>query len=66
MSKAAGNHALSALQEILRQRMNEQADHVATGGCADYPSYTHITGVIKGLAIAERELLDLDERMEQT
>jgi len=47
----------------LRKQMNDYADDVATGGCADFPEYKRLCGVIQGLALAERTLLDLAERM---
>ena len=59
------DNVLLTLQEIIRQHLNEQADHIATGACKDYAEYTHNPGIIKGLAIAERELLDLNNKLEQ-
>ncbi len=44
--------------------MNEYADHISGGGCKDYSNYTKLCGVIEGLAIAEREILDLKARFE--
>ena len=46
------------LRKDLRQKMNDVTDTVATGGCQDFGDYKHLTGVIEGLAIAERMLLD--------
>jgi hypothetical protein len=55
----------SALAEI-RKEMNELADAVATGsGVADYAAYQKFIGVIHGLAVAERILLDLKEKAER-
>ena len=48
-----------ALRKSLRQQMNEMADHVAGGACTDFADYKRCCGIIHGLAIAERELLDL-------
>lgn len=45
--------------------MNEIADDVATGACQDFSSYRHKTGVIEGLARAERHLLDLQEKVDE-
>lgn len=47
------------LRKRLRDQMNELADHIAGGGCADFSEYKRCCGVVEGLAIAERELLDL-------
>jgi hypothetical protein len=43
--------------------MNEIADAVATGGAQNFDEYQKMVGVIEGLALAERELLDLVEAM---
>ena len=50
-------------QKNLRTRMNEIADAVATGGAQNFEEYQKMVGVIEGLALAERELLDLVEAM---
>jgi|TARA_Y100001951_G_C11081493_1_gene151603 hypothetical protein len=47
------------LQKRLREFMNEGADHLATGGAKDYAEYQRMVGRIDGIALAERELLDL-------
>jgi len=57
---------LSLLRSNIRTALNERADHIAGGGAVDYPEYRHQCGVIEGLALAERELLDLIERVEKT
>lgn len=57
---------LNLLRSNIRAALNERADHIAGGGAADYPEYRHQCGVIEGLALAERELLDLIERIEKT
>jgi hypothetical protein len=44
--------------------MNELADHIAGGGCADFPEYKRCCGVVEGLARAERELLDLTNQID--
>lgn len=56
--------ALAYLREGLRRIMNEYADSVATGSCADFAEYKRLCGVIEGLALAEREILDLKEKLE--
>jgi len=53
------------LRQMVRKRMNAYADEVAKGSCRDYPEYQHYVGVIRGLAEAERDLLDLRERAER-
>jgi hypothetical protein len=44
--------------------MNEMADHVAGGACIDFADYKRCCGIIHGLAIAERELLDLCKNLD--
>ena len=52
MSNASQN-VFDYMRDHLRVQMNEYADHVS-GGC----------GIIEGLALAEREILDLKSRFE--
>jgi|TARA_Y100000114_G_C11509750_1_gene208415 hypothetical protein len=47
----------------LRGMMNEHTDHLATGSIKDFSEYKRISGIIEGLALAERELLDYVERV---
>lgn len=65
MTTAVANNVLEALRDEIRREMNEITDNMATGSCKTYPDYTHNTGVIKGLAMAERALLDLDKRIDE-
>lgn len=51
---------LDELRRLLREHMNTYADDLATGVATDYAKYREIVGTISGLAIAERELLDLE------
>ncbi len=41
--------------------MNTYADGLATGGAQNFPDYRFQVGVIQGLAMAEREVLDVIE-----
>jgi len=50
-------------QKKLRERMNDLADSISTGSARTYDEYSKMVGVIEGLALAERELLDLIEAM---
>lgn len=54
---------LEVLRKKLRDRLNDLADVVAGGGASDWAEYRHIVGQITGLAVAERDLLDLMEKM---
>jgi hypothetical protein len=54
------------LREKLRTDMNNYADDLASGVCRSYDDYQKLCGVIQGLATAERHLLDLVEKVEQS
>lgn len=54
------------LKEKIRTDMNLFADDLATGQCASFESYKELCGVIRGLAIAERYLLDLAHNLEES
>ena len=54
---------LGALRKKLRKQMNDLADAMSVGSCTDYEQYRQMVGMIEGLAWAEREFLDLEEKM---
>jgi len=54
------------LREQIRTDMNNYADDVASGACRTFEDYQKLCGVIQGLAIAERHLLDLAEKVEKS
>ncbi len=54
------------LRDKIRTDMNNYADDVAGGACSSFDAYQKLCGVIQGLAIAERHLLDLAERLEKS
>jgi hypothetical protein len=54
------------LREKLRTDMNNYADDLAGGGCRSFDEYQKLCGIIQGLATAERHLLDLAEKVEQS
>ena len=54
------------LREKLRTDMNNYADDMAGGLCRSFDDYQKLCGVIQGLATAERHLLDLVEKVEQS
>jgi hypothetical protein len=54
------------LREKLRLDMNNYADDCAGGACRNFEEYQKLCGVIQGLAIAERHLLDLAKKVEET
>jgi len=54
------------LREKIRNDMNNYADDLAGGSCRSFDEYQKLCGVIQGLAIAERHLIDLAEKVEQS
>ena len=54
------------LRKEIRKDMDDMVDGLATGSARNYEEYAHMTGVIKGLAQAERLLLDLMEAAEKS
>ena len=54
------------LREKLRTDMNNYADDLAGGACRSFDDYQKLCGVIQGLAIAERYILDLAEKVEKS
>ena len=60
----ASDPTLESLRQKLRKHMEDIGDNIITGSCHSFEEYTHQTGVIEGLAWAERELLDLSEAIE--
>jgi hypothetical protein len=57
---------LFVLKKKIRDMMNDLADDLALGGAQDYHQYKHMTGIIAGLAMVEREILDLEKRKEDS
>lgn len=53
------------LREQIRKDMNNYADDCAAGGCRTFEEYQKLCGVIQGLAIAERYVIDLAEKVEK-
>ena len=50
------------LGKRIRTLMNEHTDFLATGSINTIEEYKKITGIIEGLALAEREMLDWIEQ----
>jgi hypothetical protein len=53
------------LREKIRTDMNNYADDLAGGVCQDFAQYQKLCGMIQGLALAERYILDLVEKVEK-
>jgi hypothetical protein len=56
---------ITAFREKLRIDMNNFTDDMASGQCSDHAAYKELCGVIRGLAYAERHLLDLADNIEK-
>ena len=54
------------LREKIRTDMNNYCDDIASGQCRTFDEYQKLCGVIQGLAVAERHLLDLAEKVEKS
>ena len=54
------------LREKIRTDMNNYADDLAAGVCRSFDEYQKLCGIIQGLALAERHLLDLAEKLENS
>jgi hypothetical protein len=52
------------LRQHIREDMNNYADSLSGGACRSFDEYQKLCGVIQGLAIAERYLLDLAPKAE--
>jgi len=65
VSDAVPNNVFEFLRKRIREEMNEISDHISGGACSDFSEYSKCCGIIQGLAMAERELLDLKERYEK-
>ena len=63
MNRSSEN-SFDYLRDKLRNQMNDISDHVSGGACKDYNDYAKCCGIIEGLALAERELLDLKSKIE--
>ena len=54
------------LRDKIRTDMNNYADDLAGGQCRSFDEYQKLCGVIQGLALAERHLIDLAEKVEKS
>ena len=54
-----------AYRKAIRDIMNNKTDDLAVGSAQDFADYRYRVGIIEGLALAEREFLDIMERIER-
>lgn len=52
---------LDVIRQKIRSKMNELADDIALGSAKDFADYKFLTGIISGLAMVERDIIDLQE-----
>ena len=50
------------LREQIRTDMNNYADDISSGVCKSFDEYQKLCGIIQGLALAERYVIDLAEK----
>ena len=56
----------NVLRNQIRTDMNNYADDIAGGACRSFEEYQKLCGIISGLALAERYLLDLLKKVEES
>ena len=61
-----GQHIVEVVRKNLRAMMDDGADNVALGGAKDWGEYQRLVGRLEGLAFAEREILDVAEKLLKT
>ena len=59
------HNVADSMRKTLRQYMNDLTDSVALGNAKNFEEYQRFVGQIEGLAIAERELLNLIKTNDQ-
>lgn len=50
---------LDVIKQKIRKYLNDYADDLASGVATDFAHYRHLVGIVHGLALVEREILDL-------
>ena len=56
----------NVLRNQIRTDMNNYADDLAGGACRSFEEYQKLCGIISGLALAERYVLDLLKKVEES
>ena len=52
---------LDVIKQKIRKFLNDYADDLASGVATDFPHYRYLTGIVHGLALVEREIIDLQK-----
>jgi hypothetical protein len=55
--------ALAHLHNLILERIKVISGHIAGNACKDFSEYKYMTGKISGLEEAERELIELQQRL---
>lgn len=56
---------LSALLSEIREEKNNIEKDITSGGCLDYARYREAVGVLRGLTMAERDVAEFAQRLEE-
>jgi len=56
---------MEVIRDKIRNYMNDIADHMAGGGCQNHEEYLRLVGKVEALALVERDILDLEQRLEE-
>ena len=52
---------LDVIKQKIRKYLNEYADDLAGGIATDFAHYRYVTGIVHGLALVEREIIDIQQ-----
>lgn len=56
---------LDVIRKKIRTHLNEMADDLASGCATSFDQYRYLTGMIAGIALVERDIIDLMEAQEE-
>ena len=56
---------MEVIRDKIRNYMNDIADHMAGGGCQNHEEYVRLVGKVEALALIERDILDMEQRLEK-
>jgi|TARA_E500000318_G_scaffold64972_1_gene59991 hypothetical protein len=55
---------METIRNFIRGYLNDIADHMAGGGCENHEEYVRLVGKVEALALIERDILDLQSKLE--
>lgn len=61
----SNQNALDVLLAEIRKLADDSIEQVNSGLCKDFADYRYRCGIIHGLRLSERELIDLKKRIEE-